>query len=997
VGGHSAIGDPGGSKWHRWDPHVHTPETILNDQYGGKDGWDAFLTRVEKSDPPVRALGITDYYSLDAYESVLKYKQSGRLSTVDLIFGNVEMRYGIGTTKGSPVNVHLLVSPEDPEHVDLVRRFLRRLTFSAFSDSFCCDRDDLIRLGRAHSGPALDERAALAAGTNQFKVSFDELRDEWEKSEWIQQNLLVAVAAGGKDGTSGLQEASLASLRKEIERFSHIIFSANSKQREFWLGRGAVDLAKLNADWGGRKPVLHGSDAHAPDDVGAPDLGRYSWIKGDLLFESLRQACLEPEERALVGSAPPPGALSSQTMASVEVSSAPWLQTPLVSLNAGLVGIIGARGSGKTALVDVIAAGGLALSPEHLSERSFVRRARDLLGESTAEVAWADGTTTARRLSDDDLDYVFDTPRVQYLSQQFVDRLCSSEGVTDELLAEIERVVFHAHPSEERMGTSSFRELLELRASHGRSVRQQHEDALAGIARELNVELDKRASLPGLQKQRGSKATSIANDKAMRRSLIGKGSESHAVELEAVASAAEMVRAKVDQITRRRQALRTLTDEVTRTRTDKTMRLRRLEEAYPEVNLSSDEWAAFQMDYAGDVEGILAKAIEESDQLIRAVSGPAAGEVVRTVGAKPAATSLIPKGARLETQTLSLLDKEIGRLRDLVGLDSANTKTLARLTSKISIDEAALIGLDREIASAQKADSRISELRERRRESYAAVFDGIVAEEDELALLYSPLKERLEAEEGALGKLSFSVRRTVDLTSWANAGEELLDLRTAGPFRGHGSLIESAGPILASAWESGTSADVAEAMSKFRELYESGIPEHSPFDRKDADAYRNWTARVSAWLYSTDHIKVSYGVQYEGVEIESLSPGTRGIVLLLLYLAIDHDDDRPLIIDQPEENLDPQSIYQELVTRFRRAKSRRQIVIVTHNANLIVNADADQVIVARCGPHRPGELPDITYESGGLENAEIRRQVCEILEGGEDAFKDRARRLRVRV
>jgi len=138
-------------------------------------------------------------------------------------------------------------------------------------------------------------------------------------------------------------------------------------------------------------------------------------------------------------------------------------------------------------------------------------------------------------------------------------------------------------------------------------------------------------------------------------------------------------------------------------------------------------------------------------------------------------------------------------------------------------------------------------------------------------------------------------------------------------------------------------------------------------------------------------------VQYEGVDIEQLSPGTRGIVLLLLYLAIDQEDDRPLIVDQPEENLDPKSIFDELVDRFRKTRLRRQIIIVTHNANLIVNTDADQVIVAKCGPHRPGQLPEISYQSGGLENPDIRRQVCEILEGGEAAFKERARRLRVRM
>src|SRR6185437_8322323 len=92
---------------------------------------------------------------------------------------------------------------------------------------------------------------------------------------------------------------------------------------------------------------------------------------------------------------------------------------------------------------------------------------------------------------------------------------------------------------------------------------------------------------------------------------------------------------------------------------------------------------------------------------------------------------------------------------------------------------------------------------------------------------------------------------------------------------------------------------------------------------------------------------------YDGVDIRKLSPGSRGIVLLLLYLALDEADDRPLIIDQPEENLDPKSIFNELVGLFIEAKNKRQVIIITHNANLVVNTDADQVIVADAGPHAP--------------------------------------------
>jgi hypothetical protein len=116
---------------------------------------------------------------------------------------------------------------------------------------------------------------------------------------------------------------------------------------------------------------------------------------------------------------------------------------------------------------------------------------------------------------------------------------------------------------------------------------------------------------------------------------------------------------------------------------------------------------------------------------------------------------------------------------------------------------------------------------------------------------------------------------------------------------------------------------------------------------------------------------------------------------LLLYLAIDRSDRRPLLIDQPEENLDPKSVFEDLVPQFREARKRRQVIIVTHNANLVVNTDADQVIVASSTPNPGGGLPTIAYESGSLENPKIRDAVCDILEGGKRAFLERERRYRL--
>jgi predicted ATPase len=107
---------------------------------------------------------------------------------------------------------------------------------------------------------------------------------------------------------------------------------------------------------------------------------------------------------------------------------------------------------------------------------------------------------------------------------------------------------------------------------------------------------------------------------------------------------------------------------------------------------------------------------------------------------------------------------------------------------------------------------------------------------------------------------------------------------------------------------------------------------------------------------------------------------------------MDSDDTRPLIVDQPEENLDSESIFSLLSHYFRTAKVRRQVIVITHNPNLVVNTDADQVIIATA-ERKEASLPRFSYTTGGLESySGIREAVCRILEGGEQAFLQRERR-----
>ena len=93
-------------------------------------------------------------------------------------------------------------------------------------------------------------------------------------------------------------------------------------------------------------------------------------------------------------------------------------------------------------------------------------------------------------------------------------------------------------------------------------------------------------------------------------------------------------------------------------------------------------------------------------------------------------------------------------------------------------------------------------------------------------------------------------------------------------------------------------------------------------------------------IFSLDFLKPRYSLRMGDKELHQLSPGERGALLLVFYLLVDKDD-IPLVIDQPEENLDNQTVYELLVPCMKEAKQRRQILIVTHNPNLAVVCDAD--------------------------------------------------------
>jgi len=132
-------------------------------------------------------------------------------------------------------------------------------------------------------------------------------------------------------------------------------------------------------------------------------------------------------------------------------------------------------------------------------------------------------------------------------------------------------------------------------------------------------------------------------------------------------------------------------------------------------------------------------------------------------------------------------------------------------------------------------------------------------------------------------------------------------------------------------------------------------------------------------------------------------------VLLRLLISLS-DEEWPILLDQPEDDLDNRSVYEDLVKYLKEKKLERQIIVVTHNPNLVVGADAEEVIVANQSGQeigRDNKTYKFEYISEALENTfeldetdepvillkkGIRQHVCEILEGGQEAFQQRERK-----
>ena len=957
---------PCGSKWRRWDLHVHTPLSALGNAYIGIK-WADFVAELEKRalENEIAAIGVTDYMSIEGYTRLLQDQNEGQFAKNILLIPNIEFRVLPNTSDGKALNLHLLVNPNQPEHIVNITRALSELKFEYGREKYGCIKAELIRFARACDNSLIEDEVAYSYGINQFKPSLSTLLGWISDSAWLVENCLIGVA-NGKDGISGLPKSGFSAVRDEILRKSSFIFSGNPADRDYYIGmKEGVSVQEIKKMYGGLKPCIHGSDAHELDSLFRPDKDRFCWIKSDVTFNGLRQIIWEPGNRVHIGKAPPVLSDQSQIIKRVLLEGTKgWFDIDEIELNSSLVAIVGEKGTGKTAIADLIAFGA-GVKYDSNSQSSFIVKGQSLLEGLKVSLEWGTGERTQGTLLDDAPEYA--RPKVRYLSQDFVERLCSVDMEGAELQLAIEEVLFSKLSEIQKESCSTFSELRQTHLSASKIRRQGLHGEIVALNREverLTYLIDQREGKEKLKQQTIKEIDELKSQLPEVSMDVDKATLDN---LEKTQRALQVLEDRIGQKTKQRRLIDSTINSYKEIIRETTSLINGIKRKLKEAETPDEVIELF--DPVWNQEAI-DKLVEYSNQIAIQI-----GEMI--------GESSEPEGA----ETIKSLKVQLEEINTVLMKDDAAKTRLIELQQAITEKSGTIEKIDREIKQIENKyiSERLSE-QERQLGLLAEVYTSIATEEEILHRLYSPLEDAMEAGKQEI-KFAVKVGYRIDQGHWLESLKSMMDFRKKGSEKMFEEITTIIEKKVVPSLKTGVSEELIESI-------DSLISVMDPIQFPKTYALQKVSlASIYDWLFSLDHIELVYRIEYGGTDLEFLSPGTRGIALLVLYLMMDVDDKRPLIIDQPEGNLDSASVFRQLVPYIVEAKKRRQVILVTHNPNLVVATDAEQIIVASTERIGSQIYPRIRYQSGSLEHAieegnkiGTKEAVCILLEGGKDAF-----------
>lgn len=932
-----------GSTWNKWDFHVHTPYSILNNHFGFNPD-PSYKDDIEEFDIYVRKLfesalkadivgiGITDYFSIDGYKRIreeylnkpekmieLFPNEEQRSKITELyIFPNIEFRIStfIGR-RAKPVNFHILFSDSVPIQ-DIESAFLSQLRLNYNIDGYLpLQRSNIERIGKEYKKYNRATGSDYYVGLKHITVDENSIR-ELLNNELFRDKHMITIPID-EDLSNGVPWEGRDSIsRKLLYQQSHCFMTSNPRTRRWALGGDNI-TAQIE-EFGSIKPCIWGSDAHSYDRLFCPDQDRFCWIKAEPTFEGLQQILYEPEDRIIIQKDCPDEKDDHQIIDYIIFDDDKFQDKPIY-LSEGLTTIIGGKSTGKSILLRHIA--------KSIDEKQVREKERKLPWKSLevkAEVFWKDGVSGERKII--------------YIPQSWLNNVVDESGGDSQLNGLVREILLQQpiiHSANDLLNTTiatnidiTKRNINEyvLHINKARDCEKQlSEFGRSSVFESTIIKLEK-------QRENFSTEAGITDEILQNYSELEKSIAEKIELLEAI----EKQKKSIKSIKKPKVYIPEITD------------------------IGVNETFLYNFNEVLIVKELFKDIIQQMNDSILTIWTPAI---------QAAMTMLLDKEQSI-TQKIEELNKQYEPLKQIVmkndqlkKIDNQIKEEKLRWRKAITIEE----NKAEHISKAEMLKEQILESRRIIRTAY----------ED-----YSKKLFEINSPDTNLEFKAIIEDRKKELFDSINS---LFDNRNLKSYRPEGYSFSDIDTFIV---DDGLFETLWDAISKGILTFKGGNDLQSVLEKLFSD-----------WLY------IHYVVYSGDDTINCMSPGKKALVLLELIVNLEKSK-CPILIDQPEDDLDNRSIYTELVKYLREKKRERQIIVVTHNANVVIGADAEEVIIANQeGKEAKNYSRRFEYRCGAIENVSqvkddngsvlagilnqkgIQEQICDILEGGKDAFEKR--------
>jgi len=1020
------MNDPRGSIWRKWDLQVHTPYSYLCNQFG--TDFDVYLQKLFRFaiSKQIAAIGITDYFTIEGYKEIKSYLSDGEklrqlFQTEEiekikqlLILPNIEFRLD-KIVGGKRLEFHIIFS-DSVSIRDIEEHFLHDINFVRQGLPFSPDDISKLKIDNlTELGKTLKEQHDEFKGEQDVFVGMmNAVVNDNQLSELLASNKFKGKYLIGLPSDQDLSQIDWNgqdhNIRKVLIQKANFLFASNKNTIAWALGKKRNDKQDFANEFKSFKPCIHSSDAHNYDRLFEPENKRYTWIKADTTFEGLKQIIHEPEGRVYLGDEPEilkrvrnnkTKYIHSFAIRKEEgaILDEIWFsENPEIVINPGLVSIIGNKGGGKSSIADTLGLLGNTQQSSHfsfLNPTKFKDKKDNKAKHFKATMKWESGDPIEKNLNDEVDSSAVET--IKCIPQNYLEKICTEQIEGTLFNDELKKVIFSHVNEAEKLERNKLDDLIEYKTKEKSNSINIAKNEISILNKEIAVlemklhpdyETQINNKLQIKKQERASHELTKPKDKTKPGIDPAKQEEIDAITAE--------IYKKVDNI----QTFEKEIEKIERERKSDYSKYINSKELLDKLDNFQKQYDLFK----GECK-VIAEALSLNvDDIITLEVKKIDIERLNTESwdSYTAKSDVLKEDNRdgpfFKKQQLQ---KEIDALRDK--LDQPNKEYQSFLKEKaeweiklktIDGDESTpdtIKYYEKQITEIDIIPEQLRHLKEMRLSNIQEIFDQLCQLRDEYSTLYKPVKDFADSQRFAKERFSMDFRVSIICEEFAEQFINFINNNKKGSFYGADEGRKRLKDILDS-----SDFDSSSGLEIFLQQIENNLSIDQRDEYKDKGTIRYINDQllkqgVSSvqdfynYIYSLDYLKPKYILRWAGKDLSQLSPGERGTVLLIFYLFISRDE-IPLVIDQPEENLDNETVYGVLVPCIKESKKRRQIIIVTHNPNLAVVCDAEQIIYSEIDKQNGNR---ISYTCGAIENPTINKKLIDVLEGTRPAFDNR--------